>query len=63
MTGLTIMGSIFNRVTRTGSHIFGFFGFFQLGDSTKVKHRHEAIHLLTKIKPAMCCLLYLNRHI
>ena len=40
-----------------------FFGFFQLGDPTKVKHRHEAIHLLTKIKPAMCCLLYLNRHI
>ena len=43
---------------RTFSDFLGF-----LGDPTRVKNLPEARHLLTKIKPAMCCLLYLNRHI
>ena len=43
---------------RTFSDFLGF-----LGDPTRVKHLPEAIHLLTKIKPAKRCLLYLNRDI
>ena len=34
--------------------------FFQLGDPTRRKHRPKAMHLLTKIKRTMCCLVYLN---